>query len=118
MHHGCDVSVVVGERLGTRVVQAGGLLHGQRIHVRAHQYHGSVTIAHHADDAGGAHFFVDLEPESVELLGHDGGRAFLMETQFRMGVEVLVQLFLPVLNVRLAHQNQLCHVGGCHAVSF
>ena len=84
--------------LGGGVFQAGGLRHGEGIHVSAEEDPATVAIADDADDPA-----ADLQDlvgtDLLELCGHlrCGPRFFV--PYIRVAVEVLVELLLPRLDL-------------------
>ena len=69
--------------------QAALLLDRQAVHVGADQDGRPGPVAHHPDDAGPADALGDLDPaDGAKPLGHDRGRARLLERQFGVLVEI------------------------------
>ncbi|MDQ0710273.1 hypothetical protein QFZ52_002925 [Arthrobacter woluwensis] len=90
VHDGDVVAVRIGPAGGAGVVEAGLLLDGQAVHVRAQQHGGADAVGQDADDAGPAHALRHLEAELTQVPGDDAGGAGLLEGEFRVAVEVLV----------------------------
>src|SRR5439155_14460216 len=71
------------------------LVHRQRIHVRAQADRAAAVVAlpaNHGDHAGPAHAAVILDPEPIELRGHDLRSPMLLEAELRVRVQIAPQL--------------------------
>jgi hypothetical protein len=80
---------------GAGVGQAGGLRDRQRVHVGAHQHHRSSAVSHDADDAGAADAVTHVKARPAQPVGDQVRGAMFLMRQFRMLVDVAVEIFLP-----------------------
>lgn len=74
-----------------RIRQGGFLLHRQCVQLGAYEDGGPLTVAQQAHDAGLADALGHLEAQSAQRVGQPSGRKDLLEGEFRLGVNVLVQ---------------------------
>lgn len=75
------------------VVQPGGFLDGQCIHVSTQHHNGALPVPENTHYAGLSDVPVDLEAQTVKVSGHDSSRSHLLERQLRVSVQVFVQFF-------------------------
>ena len=85
MAAGVHASGVSGNTIESR-----RFLDRERVHIGAEPNPTRIaaTCAQNADDTGLSDAAVDLDTPGRETLGHDRGRAFLLESDFGMGVQV------------------------------
>lgn len=84
-------ALLVGRRLGARVVQAGLLPDRESVHVGPQHDRGSGAVAQDGDHASAADPGGDVKVELREPLRHQGRGAMLLEAELRMRVQLSVQ---------------------------
>ena len=77
---------------GAAVRQAGSLFDGKRIHIGAQEHNRTLAVAEHADHARTADLLEDLVSCPTEVIRRYLRRPLLGEREFRISVQVLVQL--------------------------
>ncbi|MCY1407584.1 hypothetical protein D9M71_228890 [compost metagenome] len=92
VHHRLRGVVQPGRDLGALVGQARGLLDRQGIHVGAVHHHRTGAVAQDTDHPGGADGGLDLEALLLQGLGHQRGGFLLLESQFRVAVQLFEHL--------------------------
>jgi hypothetical protein len=117
-----DVHVVtarVHDTLGlARVVEAGLLLHRQRVHVCAQHHRRTVAVSKQTDDTPLPHTDRHVQSGSLQPLRRQCGRTLLLHRQLRMSMYVLVER-LQVVEHRLdAVEDRPCSsVGHCSSIT-
>jgi hypothetical protein len=82
---------VVLHHFGARIRRPRLLLHRQAVQIRAHHDDRPVAIFEHAHNAIAAHLFRDLESGRPQFLGHPRRRFELMQREFRIRMQFLVE---------------------------
>lgn len=92
MHDGDVHPEAISRTFVARVVETGLLPHGEGVHVGTQQRCRAHAVVQDADDAGAAHARGGLVAPGGEPFGHDRRRPVLLEGQFRVAVQIAVQI--------------------------
>jgi hypothetical protein len=105
VHHRDVVAVAVGGPGGAGVVQAGGLLDRQGVHVGTQQDACAGPVAQHADHPRAADAVMHLVAALTQPVGDRASRLELLVREFRKLVQPAVEVLLPRPHAGLAVQD-------------
>jgi hypothetical protein len=98
-------AVPIGRVIRAGIRQPCHFLHGQGIHVGAHEHDRPVSVAQDADDTGRADLLVHVVAEPAQCVGDQGRGLDLLVAELGMLVERLVEVLLPGSDRLLPREN-------------
>jgi hypothetical protein len=98
-------AVPIGRVIRAGIRQPCHFLHGQGIHVGAHEHDRPVSVAQDADDTGRADLLVHVVAEPAQCVGDQGRGLDLLVAELGMLVDRLVEVLLPGSDRLLPREN-------------